>query len=62
MNFITIGNKIDMSYDFYIKHTRHAVEWKLNAIVNKNKSLVNKLDRSKPYPLIRKFSHVPFNR
>ena len=48
MNIITIGIKNDKSYDFYIKHTSHAVEWKLNAIVNKNKSLVNKLDRSKP--------------
>ena len=47
MNFITIANKLDISYDFYIKHNMHAVEWKLSAMVNKNKNLFNKLDRSK---------------
>ena len=28
MNIITKGNKMDMSYDFYIKDNIHAVEWK----------------------------------
>ena len=50
-----------MSYDFYIKHNMHTVEWKLNAMVNKNKILINKLDRTKRHPLIRKFCHVPFS-
>ena len=61
-NTITIANKMFMSYDFYIKHNMHAVEWKLNAIVTKSKNLINELDRSKRHPLIRKFSHVPFNK
>ena len=26
MNIITIAKKLDMSYDFYIKHNMHAVE------------------------------------
>ena len=59
MKIITFGNKLDMSYDFYNKHNMHAVERKLNAMVNKN--LINKLDRRKGHHLIRKFSHVPFN-
>ena len=42
MHIITIANKLDMSYDFYIKHNMHAVEWKLNAMINRNKSLINK--------------------
>ena len=50
-----------MSYDFYFKHNMHAVEWKRNAMINKNKNLINKLDRSKCHPIIRNFSHVPFN-
>ena len=37
MHIITIANKMDMSYDFYIKHTMCALEWKLNPMVNKNK-------------------------
>ena len=44
-----------MSYDFYIKHTMHAVEWKLNAMINKNKSLIKNFDRNWTHPLNRKF-------
>ena len=59
MKIITISNKWDMSYDFYIKHNMHAVEWEINAMINKKKNLFIKLDRSKYHPLIRKISHVP---
>ena len=31
---------MDKSYDFSIKHNVHAVEWKLNAMNNKNKNLI----------------------
>ena len=48
-----------MSYDFYIKYNVHAVEWRMNAMINKTENLINKLDRSKSQPLIRKVSHVP---
>ena len=51
---------MDMSSDFYIKHNMCALEWKLKAMIKKNKKLINKLDRSKQHPLIRKFSNVPF--
>ena len=37
-----------------------ALEWKLDAMINKNKNLINELDRSENHPLIRKFSNVPF--
>ena len=37
MDSRTIDNKIDMSYDFYIKHNMCALGKKLNAIVNKRK-------------------------
>ena len=46
MKIIRLANKLDMSYDFYIKHNMHAVEWKINSMINKNKKLINKLDRS----------------
>ena len=36
MHIITIANKMDMSYDFYIKHKLHAFEWKLNKMLDKN--------------------------
>ena len=38
---ITIVNKLDMTYDLYIKHKMHAFERKLNAMINKNKYLFN---------------------
>ena len=37
-----------------------ALEWKLNALMNKNNHLINKLDQSKDPPLIRNFVYVPF--
>ena len=47
LNIIKIANKLYVSYDFYNKHNMHAVEWKINAKINKYKNLINKLDRSK---------------
>ena len=42
MNILTIANKMDMSYDFDIKHKMLAVDWNLNALINKIKSLIKK--------------------
>ena len=55
MNIITIANKMDMSYHFYIKHKMCALEWILNAMINKNKSLINKFSRNWRHPINRKF-------
>ena len=38
MHIITFANKRDMSYDIYIEHNMCALERKLNAMINKNKS------------------------
>ena len=46
MRIVTIAHKKVMTYDFYIKHNMCALEWKLNAMINKNKSLINKFDRN----------------
>ena len=54
LNIITISNEMDMSYDFYIKHNMHAIEWKLNAMINRNKSLINMFPRYWRPPLNRK--------
>ena len=58
MNIITIFKKVDMSYDFYIKHNMHAVEWKLKAMNNRNKNLINNSNRKWRHPLIKKFQYV----
>ena len=44
-----------MSYDFYTKHKMQDVEWKLNAMINKDKNSIIKFDRNWRHPLIRKF-------
>ena len=54
-NIIRICNKMDMTYDFYMKHNVPAVESKLNAMINKNKSLINKFPQNWIHPLNRKF-------
>ena len=59
MKIITIVKEMDMSYDFYIKHNMH--ERKLIMMINKGKTIINKLNRNWRDPLIRKHSHVPFN-
>ena len=61
MQIITIANKVDTSYDFYIKHNMHAVEWRLNAIINKNCNFITKLNHTKRHLIITEFSHVPIS-
>ena len=55
MKNITIANELDMSYDFYTKHNMNAVEWIINALINKNKSLVIKLKCNWRQPSKKKF-------
>ena len=35
---------------------------RINMIFARNPQLINSLDRNKNHPLIRKYSHIPFNR
>ena len=51
---------MDMSYDYFIEHDMHAVEWELFSMNIKDKNKINKLNRNSRRPLIRKHSHVPF--
>ena len=55
MHITTIANKMDMSYDFYIKHNMCALEWKINAMINKKKNLINNFDPNWRHPLNREF-------
>ena len=56
MHNITIANKMDMSYDFFIRHNMCALEWKLNAMINRSESLINKFDGNWSHPWNRKLS------
>ena len=46
MDIITLAHKRDMTYDSYFKHNMSALEWKLNALINKDKNLFNKFPRN----------------
>ena len=55
MNIIIAFNKLDMTYDFYMKHIMPAVERKLNHLIHRFKNLINKLPASWIHALNRKF-------
>ena len=55
IDIISLAHKRDMTYDFYLKHNMSAFEWKLNALINKDKNLINKLPRIWRHPIITKF-------
>ena len=37
---------MDITYDFYNEKIMHAVEWNLNAMINKNKNLINRYNET----------------
>ena len=55
MNIITLAHKRDMTYEFYLKHNMPAFEWKLNAMVNKDKNLITKVPQNWRHPINSKF-------
>ena len=57
MHIITIAHKMHMSSVFYIKHNMHAVERKLNEMININKSFLNKFDCNWRHLLNRKLQN-----
>ena len=55
MDIITLAHKRDMTYDCYLKQNMPAFEWKLNAIINKDKILINKFPQTWGHPINMKF-------
>ena len=43
-----------MTYDFCLKHNMPAFEWKLNAMINKNKNLIKGFPRNWRHPFNKK--------
>ena len=50
MDFLTLADKRDMTYDFYFKHNMSALKWKLNAMINKDKNLIDKFPQDWRHP------------
>ena len=54
MLIVTIADKLDTTYDFFIKHNMWALKWKLNAMIDKDKRMNRKLPVNCTHPLNRK--------
>ena len=61
MDIITLAQKRDMTYDFYLKHNMSAFEWKLNAMINKDKNLINKFPKNWRHPINTNFKRYHNN-
>ena len=61
MNIITNNFKLNMTYENNINQPMQAVERKLKMIIAKNPHLISSINRSHNHPLIRNYSHIPFN-
>ena len=58
MDIITLAHKRDMTYDHYLKHIMTAFEWKLNAMINKDKNLINKFPKNGRILLILNLTNI----
>ena len=61
MDIITLAHKRDMTYDFYLKNNMSAFEWKLNAMINKDRNLINKFPKTWRHPINTKFDRYRNN-
>ena len=61
MNFKSLSDRCNMTYEKFIKRSMSMVERRINYIIAKNQQLINALDRNKNHPWIRKYSHKAFN-
>ena len=57
LNNTVVCKKMDMTYEFYMKHNMHADEWNLNKLFNKDKKMINKLPITWVHPLNRKLGN-----
>ena len=51
-----------MNYEYYVKHPKELIEFKLNMTIAKNPNLISSLDRIFNHSLIRKRSNIPFKK
>ena len=50
-----------MTYKYYLNQPMSALERRLCLDIARNPHLINSLNRNVNHPLIRKYSHIPFN-
>ena len=57
----TINDTCNMTYKFYKNIPMSMIERRLNINIAKDPSLIKSFGRTTSHPLIRKYSHIPFN-
>ena len=57
----TINDRCNMTYKYYKNTPMSMIERRNNINIAKNPSLIKKINWNKNHPLIRKYSHIPFN-
>ena len=61
LNIKTVPKKKNLNCEYYIKQPKPMVGIKLNQLLARKSCLINALDRGVKHPLIKKYSHIPFN-
>ena len=61
MTIKIINDRFNKTYEYYINQPMSMCERKMNMNIARNPQFVNSLDRNKNHPLLRKYSHTPFN-
>ena len=61
MTINIISHMCNLTYEYYINQPMSMCEIKINMNIARNPHLINSLDRDKVHPLVRKYSHIPFN-
>ena len=62
MDMLTLAHKRDMTKDFYLKHKMPAYEWKQNAMINSDKTLLKPFPQNWWHPIISKFDWYQNNK
>ena len=55
LDIITHAHKREMTYDFFPKQNMPAFKWKLNVMINKDKTLINHFPQNWRHPINKKF-------
>ena len=61
MTIKIIGDRCNMKYDHYINLPMNMCARRINLNIAKIPELIKSLNRNKKHPLIRNYSHIPFN-
>ena len=61
MSIKSLKDRRNMTYKHYMNQPMQSVEIRINMVIAINPQLIILFNRNKNHPLIRKFSHIPFN-